>query len=276
MNKPSDIVCSEPALKYMLVLRQVLPFCAISLFGQWGLGHQRFHWQPLQNAKQFKSLLSPTATSGGTWLEDLLTNRLRWGQRAVGDHVRGPHWGADLQPGHWHWHQEEVLHNTRWRQENLHHLRAAAGSEGGDLQLGEGVGDAHRVLPPMRLATSSFSAQRTTPPARRSWCSRWTLWRPPREQMPGWHCWVPGCEHRWPSSPGFWGVQVCFGRSLLYHRLPLEGGGLFIQLQQALEAVTHNSRAVVLSIATHVKCPSFACVHLCQLVTATIVNLGLG
>ena len=121
MNKPYDIVCSEPALKYMLVLRQVLPFCAISLFGQWGLGHQRFHWQPLQNAKQFKSLLSPTATSGGTWLEDLHTNRLRWGQRAMGGHVRGPHWGADLQPGHWHWHQEEVLHILQLKKSRHYH-----------------------------------------------------------------------------------------------------------------------------------------------------------
>ena len=49
------------------------------------------------------------------------------------------------------------------------------------------------------------------------------------------------------------GSQYC----LPHHRLPLQGGGLYSQLQQALEAVTHNSRAVVLSIVTHVKCLSF-------------------
>ena len=49
------------------------------------------------------------------------------------------------------------------------------------------------------------------------------------------------------------GSQCC----LPHHRLPQQGGGLCSQLQQALEADTHNSKAVVLSFVTHVKFPSF-------------------
>ena len=59
-------VCLEPAAKYKLVLRQVLLLlCQQPFWGSGGWVDQGASWQPQENAKQFKSLLSPTAIWGG-------------------------------------------------------------------------------------------------------------------------------------------------------------------------------------------------------------------
>ena len=147
MNKPLYIVCSEPCAKYM-VSRQVLPCVCFHSGAMGGRVNWGFGSPPnLPNSSKVCPVRGLDFEQ-----EDLhiRSNCNRWRQR------RPPH------PSWWR-------HGER------------------DLQLQGGVEDAdgEGVLPPTRLATSSSSAQRTTPPARRSWWSRWTLWRLPREQMLG-------------------------------------------------------------------------------------------